>query len=83
MFMVHNYKATTHGSEYDFDFYEYKKNGMVIAETPDLDIVIILPDRMHGYLKSYMIGAIKNYFNTMGTTALIRHVGCSAFVATA
>lgn len=79
MFLIHNFKATTHGSDYDFDFYEYKKNGMIIAETPDLDIAIILPERMHGYAKSYMIGAIKNYFLGLGINSAIRHMGVRAY----
>lgn len=79
MFTVHNFTATTHGAVYDFDFYEYIKNNMVVGETPDLDIAIILPKDMQGHLKSYMIGAIKNYFDYMGTHSAIRHVGSMSF----
>lgn len=46
MFTVHNFTATTHGATYDFDFYEYRKGDMVVGETPDLDIAIILPKDM-------------------------------------
>lgn len=46
MFTVHNFTATTHGAVYDFDFYEYRKGDMVVGETPDLDIAIILPKDM-------------------------------------
>lgn len=79
MFIVHNFTATIHGAIYDFDFYEYKKNDMVIGETPDLDLAIILPKDMHGHLRTYMIGAIKNYFDNMGVASVIRHVGTLAF----
>ena len=79
MFTVHNFTATTHGAVYDFDFYEYRKGDMVVGETPDLDIAIILPKDMQGHLKSYMIGAIKNYFENMGTASVIRLVGSLAF----
>jgi len=79
MFTVHNFTATTHGAVYDFDFYEYSKNNMVVGETPDLDIAIILPKDMDGHLKSYMIGAIQNYFYNMGVTSVVRHVGSMAF----
>ena len=79
MFTVHNFTATTHGATYDFDFYEYERGGMVIGDTPDLDIAIILPKDMRGHMKSYMIGAIKNYFDYMGASSAIRHVGSLAF----
>ena len=79
VFTVHNFTATTHGAIYDFDFYEHTQNGMIIGETPDLDIAIILPKDMHGHLKSYMLGAIKNYFDNMGVTSVIRHVGSLSF----
>ena len=79
MFTVHNFTATTHGAIYDFDFYEYERGGMVIGETPDLDIAIILPKDMHGHMKSYMIGAIKNYFDYMGASCAIKHVGSLPF----
>lgn len=79
MFTVHNFTATTHGAVYDFDFYEYIKNNMVVGETPDLDIAIILPKDMQGHLKTYMIGAIKNYFDYMGTVSVIRLVGIMGF----
>ena len=52
---------------------------MVVGETPDLDIAIILPKDMQGHLKSYMIGAIKNYFDCMGTSSLVRHIGSLQF----
>lgn len=79
MFIVHNFTATTHGTVFDFDFYEYERGGMVVGDTPDLDVAIILPKDMQGHLKSYMIGAIKNYFNHMGTNSVVRHVGSLAF----
>ena len=79
VFTVYNFTATTHGAVYDFDFYEYEKNGMVIGDTSDLDVAIILPKNMQGHLKSYMIGAIKNYFDYMGANSVIRHVGSLQF----
>ncbi len=79
MFIVHNFTATTHGTVFDFDFYEYQRNNMIIGETPDLDVAIMLPKHMQGHLKTYMIGAIKNYFDYMGSHSVIRHVGSLAF----
>jgi len=79
VFTVHNFTATTHGATYDFDFYEYARGGMVVGDTPDLNLAIILPKDMQGHLKSYMIGAIKNYFDAMGAASAIRHVGSINF----
>ncbi len=79
MFTVHNFTATTHGAIYDFDFYEYERGGMIVGDTPDLDMAIILPKDMRGDLKTYMIRAIKNYFDNMGVHSAIRHVGNLSF----
>lgn len=71
--------ATVSGGQYDFDFYEYEKNGMVIGESPDIDVIVLLPKRDAGFLKAYMVGLIKNYMNNLGVYAVIRHVGCMEF----
>ena len=78
-FIIHNFKATIKGSEYDFDFYEYRRKGMIVGESPDLDLAILLPSHMSGHMRTYMFGAIKNYFNNMGCHSSVRLVGSLSF----
>lgn len=79
MFTVHNYTATTHNMTYDFDFYEYNKNGMIICETPDLNIAMLLPKNKSGDVKAYMFWSIKNYFDSLGINSSVRHIGSLPF----
>lgn len=79
MFIVHNFTATVSGAIYDFDFYEYEKKGMFVGESPDLDIIILLPKYHKGFIKAYMVDLIKRHFNNLGMHSAIRHVGTMAF----
>ncbi len=79
MFTVHNYTATTHNTTYDFDFYEYHRNGMIICETPDLNIAMLLPKNKSGDVKAYMFWSIKNYFDSLGINSTVRHIGSLMF----
>lgn len=79
MIFVHTYETLCKGEKDHYQFYEYEQNGMVISDSQELPIAIMLPKKDRGNLNNYMLGAIRNFFNALGVPAHIRHNSTLSF----